>query len=136
MHHLYPTIIHKDADSDFGVSWPDFPGCFSVGADLDEAYMMALEALQGHIDMLLEIGQPIPKPSSLVEAVKVAEPEGFYCTFMVPARTPGRSKRINVSIDEHLLSDIDEAATRRSMSRSAFLAEGARLLMVATPPAV
>ena len=41
----YIAIIHKDPNSDFGVSFPDFPGCTSAGRTLDEAKDMAAEAL-------------------------------------------------------------------------------------------
>ena len=30
----YIALIHKDADSDFGVSFPDFPGCVTVDLPL------------------------------------------------------------------------------------------------------
>jgi predicted RNase H-like HicB family nuclease len=39
----YIALIRKDADSDFGVDFPDFPGCVSAGATLDEARRMAQE---------------------------------------------------------------------------------------------
>ena len=41
----YIAVIHKDADSDFGVSFPDLPGCITAGRTLDEACAMATEAL-------------------------------------------------------------------------------------------
>jgi predicted RNase H-like HicB family nuclease len=41
----YIAVIHKDADSDFGVSFPDLPGCITAGRTLDEARVMAAEAL-------------------------------------------------------------------------------------------
>ncbi len=44
----YIAIIHKDADSDYGVSFPDLPGCVSAGVDLDDARDMAAEALALH----------------------------------------------------------------------------------------
>jgi len=47
----YIAIIHKEADSDFGVSFPDFPGCITADLTLDEAKDMALEALAGHIEV-------------------------------------------------------------------------------------
>ena len=43
----YIAIIHNEPDSDFGVSFPDFPGCITAGRTLDEAKDMALEALTG-----------------------------------------------------------------------------------------
>jgi len=32
----YIAVIHKDPDSDFGVSFPDFPDCITAGATIDE----------------------------------------------------------------------------------------------------
>jgi len=41
----YIGLIHKDADSHFGVSFPDFPGVITAGTTLDDARAMAEEAL-------------------------------------------------------------------------------------------
>ena len=68
----YIGIIHKDPDSDFGVSFPDFPGCVTAGGDMNEAALMAREALALHIRGSMEDGQAIPAPSSL-EAVRAHE---------------------------------------------------------------
>ena len=37
----YIAIVHKDLKSDFGVSFPDFPGCITAGSNIDEAKDMA-----------------------------------------------------------------------------------------------
>jgi predicted RNase H-like HicB family nuclease len=41
----YIAYLHKDGNSDFGVSFPDFPGCVTAGKTLEEARQMATEAL-------------------------------------------------------------------------------------------
>lgn len=61
----YIGLIRKDADSDFGVDFPDFPGCVSAGATLDEARRLAQEALEFHVAGMLEDGDELPAPSSL-----------------------------------------------------------------------
>lgn len=61
----YIALIHKDAGSDYGVSFPDFPGCVTAGHSLDEARLFAVEALTLHIDGMIEDGDAIPRPSSL-----------------------------------------------------------------------
>ena len=61
----YVALIHKDAASDYGVSFPDFPGCITAGRSLDEARQFAEEALALHIDGMIEDGNAIPRPSSL-----------------------------------------------------------------------
>ena len=43
---LYPVVVHKDQTSDYGVSVPDLPGCFSAGRTLDEALENIKEAIE------------------------------------------------------------------------------------------
>ena len=61
----YIAYLHKDRDSDFGVSFPDFPGCITAGKTLEEAHRMAAEALELHIVGMVEDGEKIPAPSTL-----------------------------------------------------------------------
>ncbi len=61
----YPALVDKDEDSDFGVSFPDFPGCVSAGETAEEALLGAQEALAGHVVLMLEDGEELPKPSRL-----------------------------------------------------------------------
>lgn len=59
------ALIYKDAGSDYGVSFPDLPGCVTAGLDLDEARRMAEEALALHSKGTEADRDPIPEPSSL-----------------------------------------------------------------------
>jgi predicted RNase H-like HicB family nuclease len=61
----YLVIIHKDADSDYGVTVPELLGCFSVGKTLEEALRMAHEAVELHLQGLTEAGEPIPAPHEI-----------------------------------------------------------------------
>lgn len=58
-------LIHKDADCDYGVLFPDFPGCISAGATLDEARVNAAEALALQVEGLIVDGDPLPPSRSL-----------------------------------------------------------------------
>ena len=40
------AVVHKDADSAFGVEFPDLPGCFSAADDLENILPNACEALE------------------------------------------------------------------------------------------
>lgn len=46
------AVIHKDAGSDYGVSFPSLPGCVSAGRTIAEALASAGEALELHLDGL------------------------------------------------------------------------------------
>lgn len=65
----YIALIHKDPDSEFGISFPDFPGCISAAGSADEARVMAVEALALHIAGMIEDDLEIPQPSSLDEVL-------------------------------------------------------------------
>jgi antitoxin HicB len=41
----YIALIHKEADSSYGVSFPDVPGVIAAGDSIDEAMLHASEAL-------------------------------------------------------------------------------------------
>lgn len=58
----YVIIIHKDSESDYGVTVPDLPGCFSAGSTLDEAIENTREAIECHLEGLLLDGESIPAP--------------------------------------------------------------------------
>lgn len=69
----YIALIHKEESSDFGVSFPDFPGCISAGETLDQAKAMAQETILSHISMLKEMQEQIPYPSTLEEIMSDRE---------------------------------------------------------------
>jgi predicted RNase H-like HicB family nuclease len=66
----YIALIHKDDDSDFGVSFPDFPGAVTAARTLDEAVNRAGEVLARHVEGMAEDGEPIPPPSGFTEVIK------------------------------------------------------------------
>ena len=61
----YPIAIHKDPDSDYGVTVPDLPGCFSAGTTIDEAMAMAKEAIELHLESMMDDGESVPQPSDI-----------------------------------------------------------------------
>lgn len=122
----YIALIHKDADSDYGVSFPDLPGCVTAGRTLDEARAMAQEALALHLEGLAEDGEALPEPSSL-EAVMSDRANRDAVAFLVPAPSGAtKALRVNVTIPEDVLGEIDRHAEREGMTRSGFLVKAAK----------
>lgn len=118
----YIALLRKDDASDFGVDFPDFPGCVTAGTTLDEARRLAAEALALHVDGLIEDGEPLPTPSGL-DAIMADPDNADAVVFLVdvPA-SPVRSMRINVTLP----NDLVEAIDRVTKNRSRFLADAAR----------
>ena len=125
----YIGLIHKDPDTDYGVSFPDFPGCVTGGCDLDEARAQAEEALAFHVEGMTEDGEAIPEPSSL-EAVMADATNRDGVAILVALKAPAaKAVRINVTLPEDVLQAIDVYAERHGFTRSGFLAQAARRAM-------
>jgi len=61
----YIALVHKDKQSVYGISFPDFLGCISFAESLEEIQKNSLEVLQLHIKGMLEDGHALPEPTSL-----------------------------------------------------------------------
>lgn len=125
----YIGLIHKEADSHFGVSFPDFPGVVTAGTDLDDARNMAQEALTLHIEGMTEDGEAIPAPSSLEEVM--ADPgnaNGVVILVSVKTEQP-KAVRVNVTLPEDVLDRIDRYAEAHGFTRSGLLTQAAKKLI-------
>lgn len=122
----YIALIHKDHDSDYGVSFPDLPGCITAGTTLDDAREMAADALALHLDGLAADGEAIPEPSSLEEVMAAPENRDGVAILVEPPKRPTKAVRINVTLPEDVLDAIDRYAEDNGLTRSGFLARAAR----------
>ncbi|KKB12034.1 hypothetical protein VE25_09660 [Devosia geojensis] len=125
------------ADGAYGVSFPDVPGCTAMASTQDEAINDAADALAEWAADELADGNEAPAPRSLEELLADADVKKALAGGAILASVPlimdtGRLARANISIDVGLLADIDQAAHRIGVTRSAFLAAAARDKIKAT----
>lgn len=121
----YPVVLHKDADSDYGVIVPDLPGCISAGATMDAALAMSREAIELHLEGLIEDGQSPPPPSD-VETLRHrrAYRGGTWALVSIePTRLRYRAKRLSVTMPERVVDAVDRYARKHDMTRSGLLTE-------------
>lgn len=59
--YLYPAVFEK-TETGYSVLFPDLPGCFTVGNTLEEAHLMAKEALGLHLWGFERDEEVIPPP--------------------------------------------------------------------------
>ena len=117
----YIALLRKDEASDYGVDFPDLPGCATAGRTLEEARMAAAEALTLHLEGLAEDGETAPKPSSVDDVM--SDPHNRDAVaFLVDPLPSAKPVRVNVMLPGDLLRRIDRA----TKNRSRFLAEAAR----------
>ena len=122
----YVGLIHKDADSDFGVS---FPGVVTAGATLDDARAMAGEALALHVEGLLEDGEPIPEPSTLEQIMSDPNNRGGVAILVSLKTEQPKAVRVNVTLPSDVLEQIDRYAEAHGFTRSGLLTQAAKKLM-------
>jgi predicted RNase H-like HicB family nuclease len=121
----YIAYLHKTRKSDYGVSFPDFPGCITAGRTLEEARRMAAEALALHVEGLLEDGETLPEPSTLDSLVRDPALKDAVA-FLVPLEdNAGKAVRINITARQKQIEEIDRRAQAAGLSRSAYIVQAA-----------
>ncbi|MEP7009162.1 MAG: type II toxin-antitoxin system HicB family antitoxin [Acidobacteriota bacterium] len=121
---LYPVYVHKDPDSAYGMTFPDFPGCFSAADDLGEVSRLAQEAVEVHFE-----GENLAIPSPTPIEKLAVDPNyggGFWLLLDVDlSKVNTKSVRLNISLPANLVGQIDHYAAEHHMTRSGFLAKAA-----------
>ncbi|WP_423226392.1 type II toxin-antitoxin system HicB family antitoxin [Candidatus Amarolinea aalborgensis] len=123
----YSVVVHKDRESDYGVTVPDLPGCFSAGETLDEALHEVVEAIECHLEGLLLDSEPIPTPRPIEHHQNNPDYAGGVWAFITIdlAKLSGRTHRINVTLPERILTLMDRYAVEHGETRSGLIAEAA-----------
>ena len=122
---LYPVYVHPgDERHAHGVTFPDFPGCFSAADEWADLPRLIQEAVEVYFEG--EAGD-IPPPTPLeVLARDPAYADGIWLLVDIDLeRVNPRRVRLNVSLPAPLVARIDRYAAAHHLSRSGFLAQAA-----------
>ncbi len=116
-------VIHKDADSDYGVTVPDLPGCFSAGETLDEALAMAKEAIELHLEGLIAEGLPVPTPTNIEKHKSNRDFAGgtWALVRVDDSRLRMNAKRLSITVPERVLDAMDQHAAKIGETRSGLI---------------
>lgn len=117
---IYPAIVER-AREGFSVFFPDLPGCVSAGSTIQQAALNAEEALSGHLLVSAQYSEEVSEPTALDQLEFDPDIEEI-ARILVRAERPGKSVRLNITLDEGLVAAIDRVAK----NRSGFLADAAR----------
>jgi predicted RNase H-like HicB family nuclease len=115
----------------YGVTFPDLPGCTSMGTTVDEALRNAVEAVRMWIEETIDQGGSIPEARSIENLRTDRDFRAEIAQGGIIATVPllmdlARPARANISIDAGLLKAIDEAADAHNLTRSAYIASAVR----------
>lgn len=91
----YIAIVHKDAESAYGVTFPDAPGCFAASDDIDDVFAAAAEALELWAADLRDNGLAIPpaRDFSIIKADPEWRESFADAVFVMAAPPPGQDSR-------------------------------------------
>lgn len=106
--YIYPAVFYKD-ESGYSVVFYDIE-LATMGETLEDAFIMAEEALTGRIRLLLKDGQTLPKPTAIEDIEKPKEAE--FITLIKTDRkylTQERSVRKNLTIPAWLAEAAENA---------------------------
>ncbi len=56
------AVIIEKGETSYGASVPELPGCIAVGETTQEFGQLIYEAIRRHLELLREMGEPIPDP--------------------------------------------------------------------------
>jgi predicted RNase H-like HicB family nuclease/uncharacterized protein (DUF1778 family) len=120
----YIALIRCKGDDDYEAAFPDLPGCTAGGSTMEEARLNASEALEKYLADLHESGESIPEPSGLVDLEQELREERTMA-LMIHANPYAKITRINITVREDHLEEIDRAAAEAGESRSVYMINSA-----------
>ena len=122
---LYPVYVHPgDENHAHGVTFPDFPGCFSAADDWADLPRLIQEAVEVYFEG--ETGDiPLPTPLEVLARDPTYTGGVWLLVDIDLERINPRRVRLNVSLPASLVARIDRYAAAHHLSRSGFLAQAA-----------
>lgn len=129
----YSIVFDKESASNiYQVSVPDLPGCSVVVETIDLGLEKIREEIKSHLAILAEYGEKIPSGSSIDKQRQnyaSANPHTYHQAFWAIVEIDisaylGKSHKINVTLPELLIKQIDEKVSKSSAykTRSGFIA--------------
>lgn len=90
----YLVVYAKCKNSNFSGHAPDVPGCVSAGDTLDEMNAMMREALEFHLEGILEDGDTIPEPVTMTVDLKAEDFEDvdYFLVRQLEITVPNRKQ--------------------------------------------
>jgi predicted RNase H-like HicB family nuclease len=136
----YYAVFVPEEDGKVSVWFPDVPGCQTWGDNMEHSFAQAMEALESHLEVLVDDNDPIPVPShyeaawamvrSDFEKEGEAMPQGTALQLVPVPDVQEKPARVNVSFRKSTLSMIDRKAEATGMTRSGFLSRAADAFQV------
>lgn len=104
------AVVIEQADGNWSAYVPDLPGCVSTGATPTEVIANIREAIELHIEGMIEDGEPVPPPRTLVTMVGIQSSSGEDPTIAGTGAVGAERDRGDDSLGPGALASIGRAA--------------------------
>ena len=115
---VYPAIIHNDEDG-LWIEFPDLPGCYTQGDELEELMTNAEEVLGAFIAVKMESGESIPEASRIEDIPESEGVKTYVSTDINKYHRDTRAVKKMISIPAWLMKE----AEKQKLSLSKVLQE-------------
>lgn len=75
-------VMIRRTSTGYSVDVPDLPGCVATGSTVEHARQMIAEAIEMHLDLMKEQGEPILPPASAVSFAVDENSTEEFCTWV------------------------------------------------------
>ncbi len=101
---------------------------------MEEALTNAVEAIEMHLEGMLEDGEPLQLPTSIEQhQLNPDYADGVWALVAVDmSRISGKSKRVNITLPERLLTVMDQYAAQHGETRSGLIAQATMVYIAST----
>lgn len=125
----YIGIVHNDGpNTAWGITFPDLPGCISAADSFEDLPAQAQEAVALWIETAQDNKTIIPNPSN-IETIRCHPDAKDAISYLpIPAPTADRCIRLNITMAETLVRQIDAQVGARA--RSGFISRAARQMLM------
>lgn len=65
------AVVFEKSRTGYGAYVPDLPGCVAAAETLEESEELIRQAIELHLDGMLEDGDDIPAPTTIAEMIEV-----------------------------------------------------------------
>lgn len=131
----YIGLVHKDPDSDYGVTFPDLPGCVTADSTLEAVKVMAAEALGLHLEGMAAYGEYIP-PASSADAILAHEDAAAAIALIVVEGDPPRTEEEAQAAFDAFMASEEGQEFMRDIAADRMLDEMETAAAVGAPPEV
>ena len=94
---------------------------------MDDALAQVVEAIECHLEGLLLDNEPLPTAQTIEQHQQNPDYAGGVWALVTVdlSKISGKSRRVNITVPERLLTLMDQYAASRGETRSGFIAEAA-----------